>query len=110
MLVIDLPRFLAATCSIPFDLVAKELRPKLVAHFYLYIPFVMAIGHRISVRKLSAVMEAIIGRKASFARTPNTKSKVRQDSFATKRIEQAGGCPTQNCTGDLLLLSRAVRF
>ena len=48
MLVIDLPLFLASTCSISsFYLVAqKELRPKTWWRTFLYMPFVMATGYR----------------------------------------------------------------
>src|SRR5262249_62141233 len=51
MLVIDLPLFLASTGSISsFYLVAqKELRPKSWWRTFLYMPFVMAPGMRISV-------------------------------------------------------------
>ena len=47
MIVIDLPLFLASTCSISsFYLVAqKELRPKTWWRTFLYMPFVMAIGN-----------------------------------------------------------------
>jgi len=99
MLVIDLPLFLASTCSISsFYLVAqKELRPKNWWRTFLYMPFVMAIGIGISVRNAQAVIEAIIGKKSEFARTPKYKIEGKQDSFATKSIEtRLAGCPTQN--------------
>ncbi len=60
MLVIDLPLFLASTCSISsFYLVAqKELRPKTWYRTFFYMPFVMATGIGISVRNAQAVIEA----------------------------------------------------
>ncbi|HEX8880288.1 MAG TPA: cellulose synthase family protein, partial [Candidatus Acidoferrum sp.] len=72
MLLIDLPLFLASTCSISsFYLVAqKELRPKTWWRTFLYLPFVMATGIGISVRNAQAVIEALVGKESEFARTP----------------------------------------
>ncbi len=69
MLVIDLPLFLASTCSISsFYLVAqRELRPKTWWRTFLYMPFVMATGIGISVRNAQAVIEALLG-KGTFAK------------------------------------------
>src|SRR5439155_8297920 len=71
MLVIDLPLFLASTCSISsFYLVAqRELRPKTWRRTFLYLPFVMATGIGISVRNAQAVIEALLGKRSEFART-----------------------------------------
>src|SRR5258708_32749880 len=94
VLVIDLPLFLASTCSISsFYLVAqKELRPKNWWRTFLYMPFVMAIGIGISVRNAQAVIEAIIGKKSEFARTPKSKMEGNQDSFTTKKYTYNAGC------------------
>ena len=72
MLVIDLPLFLASTCSISsFYLVAqRSLHPRTWTRTLLYMPFVMAIGIGISVRNAIAVLEAIFGKESEFARTP----------------------------------------
>jgi cellulose synthase/poly-beta-1,6-N-acetylglucosamine synthase-like glycosyltransferase len=93
MLVIDLPLFLASTCSISsFYLVAqKELRPKNWWRTFLYMPFVMATGIGISVRNAQAVIEAIIGKKSEFARTPKYKIEGKGDSFATKKYRNKAG-------------------
>ena len=93
MLVIDLPLFLASTCSISsFYLVAqKELRPKNWWRTFLYMPFVMATGIGISVRNAQAVIEAIIGKKSEFARTPKYKIERKGDSFATKQYRNKAG-------------------
>jgi len=93
MLVIDLPLFLASTCSISsFYLVAqKELRPKNWWRTFLYMPFVMATGIGISVRNAQAVIEAIIGKKSEFARTPKYKIERKGDSFATKKYRNKAG-------------------
>jgi cellulose synthase/poly-beta-1,6-N-acetylglucosamine synthase-like glycosyltransferase len=93
MLVIDLPLFLASTCSISsFYLVAqKELRPKNWWRTFLYMPFVMATGIGISVRNAQAVIEAIIGKKSEFARTPKYKIEGKRDSFITKKYRNKAG-------------------
>ena len=93
MLVIDLPLFLASTCSISsFYLVAqKELRPKSWWRTFLYMPFVMATGIGISVRNAQAVIEAILGKKTEFARTPKYKIEGKRDSFVTKKYRNKAG-------------------
>jgi cellulose synthase/poly-beta-1,6-N-acetylglucosamine synthase-like glycosyltransferase len=93
MLVIDLPLFLASTCSISsFYLVAqKELRPKTWYRTFLYMPFVMATGIGISVRNAQAVLEAIAGKKSEFARTPKYNIAGKQGSFAKKSYRNKAG-------------------
>jgi cellulose synthase/poly-beta-1,6-N-acetylglucosamine synthase-like glycosyltransferase len=93
MLVIDLPLFLASSCSISsFYLVAqKELRPKTWWRTFLYMPFVMATGIGISVRNAQGVMEALIGKKTEFARTPKYKIEGKSGSFLKKSYRNKAG-------------------
>jgi len=93
MLLIDLPLFLASTCSISsFYLVAqKELRPKTWWRTFLYMPFVMATGIGISVRNAQAVIEAIVGKKSEFARTPKFKIEGKKGTFAKKSYQNKAG-------------------
>jgi len=93
MLVIDLPLFLASTCSISsFYLVAqRELRPKNWWRTFLYMPFVMATGIGISVRNAQAVIEALIGKKSEFARTPKFNIEGKKGSFAEKKYKNKAG-------------------
>src|SRR6201998_3114204 len=93
MLLIDLPLFLASTCSISsFYLVAqKELRPKTWWRTFLYMPFVMATGIGISVRNAKAVIEAIFGVKSEFARTPKFKIEGKKDTFVAKKYRNKAG-------------------
>jgi cellulose synthase/poly-beta-1,6-N-acetylglucosamine synthase-like glycosyltransferase len=96
MVVIDLPLFLASTCSISsFYLVAqRELRPKTWWRTFLYMPFVMATGIGISVRNAQAVLEAIVGKKSEFARTPKYKIEGKKDTFVSKKYRiKAGWMP-----------------
>ena len=72
VLIIDLPLFLASTCSISSFYLAAEraLYPKTWKRTFLYLPFVMAVGIGLSVRNALAVIEAIAGIKSEFVRTP----------------------------------------
>ena len=72
VLLIDLPLFLASTCSISSFYLAAErtLYPKTWKRTFLYLPFVMAVGIGLSVRNALAVLEAIFGIKSDFVRTP----------------------------------------
>ena len=93
MLVIDLPLFLASTCSISsFYLVAqKEIHPKTWWRTFFYMPFVMAVGIGISIRNAQAVIEAIIGKKTEFARTAKFKIEGKQDTFVAKKYRNKAG-------------------
>jgi hypothetical protein len=93
MLLIDLPLFLASTCSISsFYLVAqRELRPKTWRRTFFYLPFVMATGIGISVRNAQAVLEAIVGKKSEFARTPKFNIEGKQGTFAKKSYRNKAG-------------------
>src|SRR2546430_16242734 len=86
MLVIDLPLFLASTCSISslYLVAQRELRPKTWRRTFLYMPFVMATGIGISVRNAQAVIEALLGKKSAFARTPKFNIYLKQGGFPTK--------------------------
>ena len=72
VIVIDLPLFLASTCSISSFYLAAErtLYPKTWKRTFLYLPFVMAVGIGLSVRNALSVLEAIFGVKSEFVRTP----------------------------------------
>jgi cellulose synthase/poly-beta-1,6-N-acetylglucosamine synthase-like glycosyltransferase len=93
MIVIDLPLFLASTCSISsFYLAAqKELRPKTWLNTFLYMPFVMATGIGLSVRNAQAVLEALAGKKSEFARTPKFKIEGKSGTFAAKKYKNKSG-------------------
>ena len=72
VLLIDLPLFLASTCSISsFYLCAQRaFYPKTWKRTFLYLPVVMAVGIGLSVKNAVAVIEAIFGVKSEFVRTP----------------------------------------
>src|SRR5262245_64651162 len=81
MLVIDLPLFLASTFSVStFYLVSqKELFPRKWTRTFLYLPFLMALGIGLTVTNAKVVIEALLGRKSAFARTPKYRVETRRD-------------------------------
>ncbi len=93
MLVIDLPLFLASTCSISsFYLTAqREIHPKTWKRTFLYLPFVMAVGIGISVRNALAVLEAIFGVKSEFTRTPKYRIEGQGDTWVRKTYRRRAG-------------------
>ena len=93
MLVIDLPLFLASTCSISsFYLAAqREIHPRTWKRTFLYLPFVMAVGIGISVRNARAVLEAIFGVQSEFVRTPKYRIERQGDSWAKKTYRKGAG-------------------
>jgi cellulose synthase/poly-beta-1,6-N-acetylglucosamine synthase-like glycosyltransferase len=87
MLVIDLPLFVASTCSISgFYLVSqREIYPKSWMRSILYLPFVMAVGIGLSVRNSKAVIEALMGKKSEFARTPKYRIEGNRKSAGQRK-------------------------
>src|SRR5271167_3757780 len=81
MLYIDLPQFLASTFSISsFYLVSqRELFPGKWFRALLYLPFLMALGIGLTVTNTRAVLEALVGKKTAFARTPKYHVETRKD-------------------------------
>ena len=81
MLYIDLPLFIASTCSISSFYLAsqRELYPRAWYKTLLYMPMVMAIGIGLTVTNTRAVLEALLGIKSSFQRTPKFKIETKAD-------------------------------
>jgi cellulose synthase/poly-beta-1,6-N-acetylglucosamine synthase-like glycosyltransferase len=94
VMVIDLPLFLASTCSISSFYLAAEraLYPKTWKRTFLYLPFVMAVGIGLSVGNAFAVLEAIFGVKSEFVRTPKyrVESGAKQTGPRTKKAYRKG--------------------
>jgi cellulose synthase/poly-beta-1,6-N-acetylglucosamine synthase-like glycosyltransferase len=72
VLLIDLPLFLASTCSISsFYLAAQRaFYPNSWKRTFLFLPVVMAVGIGLSVKNAVSVIEAIFGVSSEFVRTP----------------------------------------
>ena len=96
MLYIDLPLFMASTFSISsFYLVSqRELFPRSWPRALVYLPFLMALGIGLTVTNTKAVIEALIGKKSGFARTPKYRVESKQDKVGiTKYRRRLGWVP-----------------
>ena len=93
MLLIDLPLFLASSCSISgFYLAAQRaLYPKSWRRRIIYLPFVMAVGIGLSVRNAKAVLEAIFGVQSEFARTPKYRIEGQAGTWRRKGYRNRAG-------------------
>jgi cellulose synthase/poly-beta-1,6-N-acetylglucosamine synthase-like glycosyltransferase len=87
MLLFDVPLFTASTASIGvFYLMAeRELFPKTWWKTFFYLPVLMALGIGLTVTNTKAVMEALVGIKSPFVRTPKYRvAKKGEKSQAAK--------------------------
>ena len=87
MLLIDVPLFTASTFSIAvfYVMSQRELFPKTWKKTFLYLPFLMALGIGLTVTNTKAVMEALLGIKSAFVRTPKYRvAKKGEKSQAAK--------------------------
>ena len=87
MLLIDFPLFTASTFSIAvfYVMSQRELYPKDWWKTFLYLPFLMALGIGLTVTNTKAVMEALVGHKSAFVRTPKYRvAKKGEKSQAAK--------------------------
>ena len=96
VLVIDLPLFIASTCSISSFYLAAEraIFPRTWKRTFLYLPFIMAVGIGLSVRNAVAVLEAIFGVKSEFVRTPKYRVEdgaQSSNAWATKKYRKKAG-------------------
>jgi len=92
MLYIDLPLWLASTASVStFYLISqRELYPDWRIRLK-YLPFLMSVGIGLSVSNSKAVMEALLGIKSTFKRTPKYKIENKKDRWATKKYLRRTG-------------------
>ena len=97
MLYLDLPLFLASTCSLSsFYMVAqRELYPDKWRSRIKFMPFLMATGIGLSVTNAKAVIEAIIGKQTEFVRTPKYRLETRDEGWEGKKYvrRRAGWIP-----------------
>jgi cellulose synthase/poly-beta-1,6-N-acetylglucosamine synthase-like glycosyltransferase len=97
MLYLDLPLFLAATCSVStFYLVAqRELYPRAWWGRLKYFPFLMATGIGLALTNGKAVVEALVGQESEFVRTPKYRVETREEGWEQKKYvhRRAGWLP-----------------
>jgi len=92
MLYIDLPLWLASTASVSmFYLVSqRELYPDWRTRVR-FLPFLMSIGIGLSISNSKAVIEALLGIRSSFVRTPKYRIENKKDRWATKMYLRGTG-------------------
>jgi cellulose synthase/poly-beta-1,6-N-acetylglucosamine synthase-like glycosyltransferase len=96
MLLIDLPLFMASTMSVSsFYLTSqRELFPRSWWKTFLYLPCLMALGVGLTITNAKAVLEALVGHKSAFARTPKYNvAKKGEKSQAKKYRKRLGIIP-----------------
>jgi cellulose synthase/poly-beta-1,6-N-acetylglucosamine synthase-like glycosyltransferase len=83
---IDLPLFLAATCSVSsFYLVAQRgLDPRRWWRTFFYLPLLMAVGIGLALRNTRAVLEALAGVESPFVRTPKYRIEAKPEPWYRK--------------------------
>jgi cellulose synthase/poly-beta-1,6-N-acetylglucosamine synthase-like glycosyltransferase len=95
MLLIDFPLFTASSASIAVFYLAsqRELYPKTWMKTFFYLPFLMALGIGLTVTNSKAVLEALLGIKSAFVRTPKyrvaQKGEKSQAAKYRKRLKLA---------------------
>jgi cellulose synthase/poly-beta-1,6-N-acetylglucosamine synthase-like glycosyltransferase len=93
MLYLDLPLFLASTCSVSsFYMVAqRELYPQDWWKRIRFVPFLMATGIGLSVTNSIAVMEALCGKRSEFVRTAKYRVELKEEGWEHKKYVRRGG-------------------
>ena len=87
MLLIDVPLFTASSFSIAvfYVMSEREIFPKTWKKTIYYLPFLMALGIGLTVTNTKAVLEALLGIKSAFVRTPKYRvAQKGEKSQATK--------------------------
>ena len=95
LLYIDLPLWLLSTASVStfYMISQRELYPDWRRRLK-YLPFLMALGIGLSVVNTKAVMEALLGIKTSFKRTPKYRIVNKTDRWYTKSyLRRTGALP-----------------
>jgi len=104
MLIIDVPLFCASSFSIAvfYVMSEREIYPKAWKKTIYYLPFLMALGIGLTVTNTKAVLEALLGIKSAFVRTPKYRvaqkgeksqaAKYRKRLKLTPWIELLLGC------------------
>jgi hypothetical protein len=93
MLVIDLPLFMASTFSISsFYLVSqKEIFPRKWPRTFLYMPLLMSLGIGLTLTNTKAVLEALVGIRSPFARTPKYRVLSKRDKALGQKYRKRLG-------------------
>jgi cellulose synthase/poly-beta-1,6-N-acetylglucosamine synthase-like glycosyltransferase len=92
MLLVDVPLFVAATCSVTtFYVVSqKEIYPDWKERIR-YLPLLMSLGIGMSVNNGRGVVEGLGGRETGFVRTPKYRIESNRDNWRAKKYRGARG-------------------
>ena len=92
MLYIDLPLWLASTASVStFYLVSqRELYPDWRTRLR-FLPVLMSVGIGLSVSNSKAVIEALLGIRSTFVRTPKYRIESKKDRWVSKAYLRGSG-------------------
>jgi cellulose synthase/poly-beta-1,6-N-acetylglucosamine synthase-like glycosyltransferase len=87
MLYLDLPLFLASTCSVSSFYMAaqRELYPRDWWKRIRFMPFLMATGIGLAVNNSVAVIEALLGKQSEFVRTPKYHVGLKEEGWEHKK-------------------------
>ncbi len=93
MLFLDFPLILASFCSISafYVLAQRELNPQAWKRSILFLPALMAAGVALTVSNTRAVMEALLGVKTAFARTPKYALVERRQKVSQSEYRRRSG-------------------
>ena len=93
MLYLDLPLFFASTNSVSFFYLTgqRALYPRGWWSRIKYIPFLMSIGIGLAITNSKVVIEALLGIKSPFVRTPKFRVEGRGDNWERKKYQRSGG-------------------
>ncbi len=87
MLLVDVPIFLTASCSVAVFYICaqRELHPRTWMREILFLPALLALGVGLSLNNARAVLEAMFNHKSDFARTPKYGIERKKESWRTKK-------------------------
>ncbi len=77
-----------------YVLAVNEVYGKEAWGFYKHIPLALAVGAGIAVNNAKAVLEAVVGQKSGFARTPKYAVVTRKDSWMSSSYVSSKGMTT----------------
>ena len=69
----------------------KELFPRTWYKTFLYVPFLMALGVGLTITNTKAVLEALVGHKSAFARTPKYAVQKKGEKSQAKKYRKRLG-------------------
>ena len=75
---------------------AERTFPRTLATTFLYLPFLMSLGIGLTVTNTSAVMEALLGIKSAFKRTPKYRVESKKDKVLADKVSP----PSRHCSLD----------